>query len=183
MRLPVRTSGRSFSSRVNLGEEKKLTHLDSDSNMPKMVDVGSKVVSRRTAHARSVVVLPKELQDIFTEKDEINGPKGPIVATSIIAGTMAVKNTSNLIPFCHPLPVEKCDLKVRLEKESCSLVIDCIVATDHKTGVEMEALTGASVAALCIYDMCKAMSHNIMITDTRLISKTGGKSDYKSGEN
>lgn len=101
-----------------------------------------------------------------------------MLSTAIIAGTMAVKNTSQLIPFCHPLPIEKCDIHTTFDSESDSIIVDCIVSATHKTGVEMEALTGASMTSLCIYDMCKALSHDMVITETRLISKSGGKSDF-----
>ena len=111
--------------------------------------------------------------------------KGPVFATAIVAGVMGTKRTSSIIPFCHQIPLDKCDIKIVLVDQAITqdsmfidLKIDCIVSTYHKTGVEMEALVGASTTALCIYDMLKAVSHNIVIKDTRLISKTGGKSDY-----
>ena len=101
--------------------------------------------------------------------------KGPVFHTAIIAGTMAAKRTHELIPFCHPLGVEKCTLTIEMDGDDA--VIQCTASVHHKTGVEMEALTGASVAALTIYDMCKALSHDIVIAETRLIEKRGGKSD------
>mmetsp|Transcript_28489 Transcript_28489/g.42318 ORF Transcript_28489/g.42318 Transcript_28489/m.42318 type:complete len:133 (-) Transcript_28489:60-458(-) len=119
--------------------------------------------------------------------------KGPVFTTAIIAGTMAAKNTWNLIPFCHPLPLESCKININLDKlvpeevkksanPTCLLThkvtVDCKVKTSNKTGVEMEALAGCSVAALCIYDMLKALSHEIIISDTYLVKKTGGKSDF-----
>jgi cyclic pyranopterin phosphate synthase len=110
---------------------------------------------------------------------------GPVLITAIIAGTMAVKQTSSLIPFCHPLPLDNCRILIDFvarphEHGSHALVVECTVDCTAKTGVEMEALTGASVAALTIYDMLKAMSHDMVITDTRLRLKTGGKSDYNT---
>ncbi|POM71487.1 Molybdenum cofactor biosynthesis protein C [Phytophthora palmivora] len=143
-----------------------------------MVDVGAKKVTRRSATARSTIRLPPavltELKRLGT--DQLAGPKGPIASTAIIAGVLGAKQTSALIPFCHPLPLEDC--QVRLEVvEPDTIEVECQVRVTHKTGVEMEALTGASVAALCVYDMCKALSHDIVIENTRLVEKTGGKSD------
>lgn len=154
-------------------------------------------VTKRTALARSYVRLPSAVLGALSG-NEIASPKGPVFATAIVAGTMGVKKTSELIPFCHPLPIEGCKITIKMEEdasppatkrkkeeeeegeESRRVVIDCEVSLHHKTGVEMEALTGASVAALTIYDMCKALSHDIVIEETRLITKTGGKSDYGS---
>ena len=153
----------------------KLSHLDSD-NRPTMVDVSNKSVSEREAHARSVVKLPAEVLS-HVANDEISTRKGPVFATAIIAGVMAAKKTHELIPFCHPLGLDSC--KVSIEIEDNNAVIDCICKVTHKTGVEMEALTGASVAALTIYDMLKALSHDIVISETKLMSKTGGKRSFK----
>lgn len=153
----------------------KLSHLDSD-NRPTMVDVSNKSVSEREAHARSVVKLPAEVLS-HVANDEISTKKGPVFATAIIAGVMAAKKTHELIPFCHPLGLDSC--KVSIEIEDNNAVIDCICKVTHKTGVEMEALTGASVAALTIYDMLKALSHDIVISETKLMSKTGGKRSFK----
>ncbi len=153
----------------------KLSHLDSD-NRPTMVDVSNKSVSEREAHARSVVKLPAEVIS-HVAHDEISTKKGPVFATAIIAGVMAAKKTHELIPFCHPLGLDSC--KVSIEIEDNNAVIDCICKVTHKTGVEMEALTGASVAALTIYDMLKALSHDIVISETKLMSKTGGKRSFK----
>lgn len=152
-------------------------------------------MTKRTALARSYVRLPSAVLGALSGS-EIASPKGPVFATAIVAGTMGVKKTSELIPFCHPLPIEGCKITIKMEEdasppattkkkkeagdESRRVVIDCEVSLHHKTGVEMEALTGASVAALTIYDMCKALSHDIVIEETRLVTKTGGKSDYGS---
>jgi cyclic pyranopterin phosphate synthase len=106
--------------------------------------------------------------------------KGPIIDTAIIAGTLAAKRTYELIPFCHPLAIERCDLRMEFESET-DLVIRCDVGIVHKTGVEMEALTGATVAALTVYDMCKALSHEIVIADVRLLEKSGGKRKVRRG--
>ena len=140
-----------------------------------MVDVSNKAVSAREAHARSVVKLP---DDVLSQVagDEIATKKGPVFATAIIAGVMAAKKTHELIPFCHPLGLDSC--KVSIELDGGRAIIDCRCKITHKTGVEMEALTGASVAALTIYDMLKALSHDIVISETRLMAKSGGKRDF-----
>ena len=109
--------------------------------------------------------------------DEIQSKKGPVFATAIIAGVMGAKKTHDMIPFCHPLGLEKCD--VRIAVDGSDLVIECRCKVHHKTGVEMEALTGATIAALTVYDMWKALSHDIVIAETRLVSKTGGKQDFE----
>lgn len=152
-----------------------LSHITAD-NQPTMVDVSHKAVTLRTAHAQSRVCLPDEFADLLVDGD-IASKKGPVFQTAIIAGTMACKKTSELIPFCHPLGLEDCQFSIELD--GLTVIINCQVSVHHKTGVEMEALTGASVAALTIYDMCKAISHDIVIRDTRLIEKRGGKSDYR----
>lgn len=156
----------------------KLSHIDQD-NRPAMVDVSDKQPSRRVAHARSVVELPAAVAGQFSG-GEIQSAKGPVFATAIVAGVMAAKRTHELIPFCHPLALDDCKINIELDAGQRA-VIDCVCKVHHRTGVEMEALTGASVAALTIYDMCKALSHEIVIGDTRLISKSGGKADYASG--
>lgn len=147
---------------------------------PSMVDVSAKSSGRRTAVAEAIVALSSGIMARF-EGDDLRGPKGPVLQTAIIAGTMAVKNTSTLIPFCHPLPIEHCHFDIK----PCEggLRVRCEVAISGKTGVEMEAMTGVSVAALTIYDMCKAMDKSITIRDIRLVSKTGGKSgDFHAPE-
>lgn len=153
-----------------------LSHLDPD-NRPVMVDVGGKSVTRREAMARATVRLPPEVLAQFKD-GEIAGKKGPVFQTAILAGIMASKKTSDLIPLCHPLPLDDCKVRIRLE--GAEAVIECSVSCHHRTGVEMEALTGASVAALTIYDMCKAVSHHIVIAEIRLLEKTGGKADFRS---
>ncbi len=159
----------------------QLTHIDAAGN-PAMVDVGDKKVTRRMATARSIVVLPEvilqQLQKTGDTSKEWFTKKGPVFQTAIIAGTMAVKKTSELIPFCHPLPLENCKIEIHLN-ENQEVVIDCTVTVTAKTGVEMEALTGATVAALTVYDMGKALSHDIIIKHTQLIEKSGGKRDFK----
>ena len=152
----------------------KLTHVDS-MNRPAMDDVGAKAVTRREATARSRVFLPAPVVEALAG-DEIQSKKGPVFATAIIAGVMAAKKTHELIPFCHPLGLDKCDIRIHVEGDEA--IIDCTCRVEHKTGVEMEALTGASVAALTIYDMVKALSHDVTIRETRLMAKTGGKQDF-----
>jgi cyclic pyranopterin phosphate synthase len=153
-----------------------ITHLD-DQNNPMMVDVTQKQVTYRTAVARSIVVLPQEVLNHLTG-GELQSKKGPVFQTAIIAGIMAAKKTGDLIPLCHPLGLDNCNLTIGLNEQQ-EVVIDCTASITAKTGVEMEALVGASVAALTIYDMCKAMSHDILIKETRLIEKKGGKRDFK----
>ena len=156
-----------------------LTHVDA-SGKPLMVDVSNKQVSRRQARARAEVRLPPVvLAAVVSGAGEILTNKGAVFQTARLAGITGVKKTSDLIPFCHPLAVEKCSVEIELVDDLA--LIDCTVALDGKTGVEMEALTGASIAALTIYDMCKALSHEIRIESVRLLEKTGGKSDFQSG--
>jgi cyclic pyranopterin phosphate synthase len=150
------------------------SHIDSK-QQPTMVDVADKSATQRTAHARARVWLPDRVRQGL-EGGELRGPKGPVFQTAIIAGTMAAKRTHELIPFCHPLGIEGCRIEIAMD-DAGHAVIDCRVRVTHKTGVEMEALTGASVAALTIYDMCKALSHDMVIADIRLVTKTGGKTD------
>ena len=144
-----------------------------------MVDVGDKIATRREATAEARVRFPADVASTLRAQG-MRSAKGSIVDTAIIAGTMAVKRTHELIPFCHPLAIERCTFDIDFAK-SDELIIRCTVAITHKTGVEMEALTGVSVAALTVYDMCKALSHEIVIRDVRLIEKSGGKRRVKKG--
>jgi len=153
----------------------KLSHVDAD-NRPAMVDVSHKQDTLREAHAQAVVRLPRTIVEHIAD-GEIASKKGPVFATAIIAGVMAAKKTHELIPFCHPVGLDDCSIGIRLDENDA--IIDCRCKVRHKTGVEMEALTGASVAALTIYDMLKAMSHDIVIAETRLMAKAGGKRDFK----
>ncbi len=155
-------------------ENESLAHVRD--GQPSMVDISAKSPNRRTAVAGVIVELGAEIMRKFDDR-ELHGAKGPVIHTAIIAGTMAAKRTGDLIPLCHPLPVESCDF--RIHPGPTSLAIRCEVSTTGKTGVEMEAMTAAGVAALTIYDMCKSMNKGIIIRDLHLISKTGGKSgDY-----
>jgi cyclic pyranopterin phosphate synthase len=158
--------------------QSELSHVGDD-GMPRMVDVGHKTATVRVARAQACVHLPDEVAAQFQDGD-LATKKGPVVQTAIIAGTMAVKKTSELIPFCHPLAIERC--KFDSELEVSTLRIQCEVAISGKTGVEMEALTGVSVAALTVYDMLKALSHHLVIGDMKLLSKSGGKSDFVANQ-
>ena len=153
-----------------------LAHVDS-SNRPTRVDVGDKAVTTRTARARATVLFPENIISDADMSDALRTKKGPVFDTAIIAGVMAVKRTHEMIPFCHPIPLEDCDLSIDWGAPG-EVVIECTVRATHKTGVEMEALTGATTAALTVYDMCKALSHGIEIREVCLISKTGGKRDF-----
>ncbi|MCO6488386.1 MAG: cyclic pyranopterin monophosphate synthase MoaC [Phaeodactylibacter sp.] len=157
----------------------EFTHLDSAGN-PAMVDVGGKAATQRLARARSVVVLGDEIMGRL-EREEIYTPKGPVFQTAILAGIMASKKTGELIPLCHPLGLDNCQVEIHVNEER-EVVIDCTARITARTGVEMEALTGATVAALTIYDMCKAFSHDIVIREVRLMEKTGGKRDFRREE-
>jgi cyclic pyranopterin monophosphate synthase len=152
-----------------------LTHLDADLR-PTMVDVSDKEATQRTATAEARIRFPAAVAAALRDNG-LRSPKGPVFDTAIVAGVMGAKRTHELIPFCHPLGLEKC--KITIEFDQDTAVIRCTVGVHHKTGVEMEALTGASIAALTIYDMCKALSHDIVIADVRLLAKEGGKSSYE----
>ena len=154
-----------------------LTHVDAQGS-PTMVDVGAKAVTLRTAVAESRVRFPAAVARTLRDAGFATR-KGPVFHTAIVAGVMAAKRTHELIPFCHPLGLERCDVVIEMRDDEA--VVRCTVALHHKTGVEMEALTGASIAALTIYDMCKALSHEIVIAETRLIEKQGGKRTVHEG--
>ena len=145
-----------------------------------MVDVGGKAVTRRVAVAEACVRFPAEVAEAL-RAGGMRSAKGSVIDTAIIAGTMAAKRTHELIPFCHPLAIERCRIEADFANDT-DLVIRCEVAITHKTGVEMEALTGASVAALAVYDMCKALSHAIVIDGVRLLEKSGGKRTVRAGK-
>ncbi len=155
--------------------KKQFTHISKTGN-PQMVDVSDKKVTRRVAKAQAVIFLGKEILSKM-RGDELITKKGPVFQTAIIAGVMGAKKTHELIPFCHPLGLEDCQIVISINKEK--VIIDSTAVITSKTGVEMEALTGASIAALTIYDMCKALSHDIVIEEVKLMEKTGGKKDFK----
>lgn len=160
-------------------QEQGLSHVDENNN-PTMVDVTDKSITTREAVAIASVWLPEPVLSALSDgHGGLTSKKGPVFATAIIAGVMAAKRTHELIPFCHPLGLTGCDVDISLDGQLVNIVCRCRVA--HRTGVEMEALTGASIAALTIYDMCKALSHEIEIRQTRLVAKTGGKRDIGNG--
>ena len=156
--------------------DKKFSHINTQGD-PTMVDVSGKKVTFRTATALTEVWLPEIILEQL-QNDEIHTKKGPVFQTAIIAGTQAVKKTSELIPFCHPLGLDDCKINIKID-DSGKVNITCQTKVEAKTGVEMEALTGSTVAALTVYDMCKGLSHDIIIKETKLLEKTGGKSDIK----
>ncbi|MEO8112090.1 MAG: cyclic pyranopterin monophosphate synthase MoaC [Ginsengibacter sp.] len=153
----------------------EFSHVN-EQGLATMVDVSGKKISLRKAVARSIVALPEEVYSKLMDGD-IQTKKGPVFQTAIIAGIMAAKKTGELIPLCHPLGLDNCKIDIHINKNE--LVIECTATITSKTGVEMEALTGASIAALTVYDMCKALSHDIVIKEIKLMEKTGGKNDFK----
>jgi cyclic pyranopterin phosphate synthase len=150
------------------------THLDADQH-PTMVDVSGKTATQRSATAEARVKFPAAVAAAL-RANGLRSPKGPVFDTAIVAGVMGAKRTHELIPFCHPLGLEDCHISIDLQGDAA--IVRCTVRVHHKTGVEMEALTGASIAALTIYDMCKALSHGIVISEVRLLAKEGGQSSY-----
>ncbi len=151
------------------------SHLD-PSNKPNMVDVSEKPETVRIATAEARVTINESVASQFNGTDLIS-KKGPIFHTAILAGVMGAKQTSSLIPLCHPLPLDDCKIEIQLH--GLEILIRCTCKTTARTGIEMEAITGASVAAITLYDMCKALDPAIVISGIRLLEKTGGKSDYK----
>lgn len=154
---------------------KKLSHIN-DAGQADMVDVSHKTISSRTAIARGRVEFSEATFKTLSEQDFL-GKKGSVVQTAVLAGIQGAKKTSDLIPLCHQINLTKINLDIVPAKNA--LEISCTVKCDGKTGVEMEALTGVSIAALTIYDMCKALSHDISITRIELEQKTGGKNDFQ----
>lgn len=153
---------------------KKLSHIDEAGNAS-MVDVSNKQTSVRTAIASGKVVFPSDVFETLAAQDFL-GHKGSIIQTAVIAGIQAVKKTAELIPLCHQLNLSKIQIDITPVENALQIV--CKVKCNELTGVEMEALTGVSVSALTIYDMCKALSHNIKISEIQLEQKTGGKNDF-----
>ncbi len=154
----------------------EFTHLNKNGE-PAIVDVGGKKVTHRKAVAQAIISLPNNVLEAL-QKDGFQTKKGSVFQIAIIAGIMGAKKTSELIPLCHPIGLDNCNLQIELNDQN-DIVIECTASIEAKTGVEMEALTGASVAALTIYDMCKALSHDIVIKEIKLIEKTGGKNDFR----
>ena len=157
-------------------KKEKFSHVD-DSGNPTMVDVSSKNVTARSATAQATVFVGQEILSQIRD-NELVTKKGPVFHTAIVAGVMGAKKTADLIPFCHPLSLEKCKITITHDGKA-SILIQAVVGLEAKTGVEMEALTAVTVAALTLYDMCKALSHDITIQEVKLMEKTGGKNDFK----
>jgi cyclic pyranopterin monophosphate synthase len=154
--------------------KKQFTHISKSGN-PQMVDVSEKKNTKRVAKAQAIIYLGSDILSRI-KGDELITKKGPVFQTAIIAGVMGAKKTHELIPFCHPLGLEDFQINIMIKKEK--VIINSTAVINGKTGVEMEALAGASIAALTIYDMCKALSHNIIIKEVKLMKKTGGKKDF-----
>ncbi|MCG3859909.1 cyclic pyranopterin monophosphate synthase MoaC [Psychrobacter sp. Ps2] len=161
---------------VQINQQSILSHLDSDGDIT-MVDVTGKTATTREANATGQVRFPSEIYAQIKAADGMT-KKGSITQTAHIAGIIAAKRTHDLIPLCHPLPLDKIGLSFEYNDALSSITVSAVVKVTHKTGVEMEALTAVSVACLTIYDMTKALSHDIVIDDIHLVKKTGGKSDY-----
>jgi|TARA_B110000438_G_scaffold38423_1_gene38179 cyclic pyranopterin phosphate synthase len=160
-------------------ENSQLTHLDS-SGSARMVDVSTKDITTREATAQSKVFLKKETLELITQG---NIPKGDVFASARIAGIMAAKETHRLIPLCHPLPITAVTIEINADNsaDEPNIIIAATVRVNSQTGVEMEALTAASIAALTIYDMCKAVDRGMTISDVKLLKKSGGRSgSYQS---
>ena len=156
--------------------DQPFSHLDTAGN-PTMVNVSEKPITHRMAKARAIVELGEAIM-AHLQQGEIHTKKGAVFQTAIIAGVMAAKKTGELIPLCHPLGLENCRIEI-MPISSTEIAIECTAELHGKTGVEMEALTGATLAALTIYDMCKSLSHAIVIKEIKLLEKRGGKSDFK----
>ena len=156
----------------------KLTHLD-ENGAAHMVNIGAKPVTQRQAQAQAVLTMqPKTLRMILDD----TAPKGDVFACARIAGIMAAKRTAELIPMCHPIPIESADIAIEAISDTQLRIISTLRCS-HKSGIEMEALTAASIAALTIYDMCKAVDRGMRIDQTLLLHKSGGKSgEYHAEE-
>ena len=165
-----------MSNSVQTNHQSALSHLDGNGDI-NMVDVSGKTATTREANAMGQVRFPSEIYAQIKATDGMT-KKGSITQTAHIAGIMAAKRTHDLIPLCHPLPLDKIGLTFIYDDTLSSITVSAVAKVTHKTGVEMEALTAVSVACLTIYDMTKALSHDIVIDDIHLIKKTGGKSDY-----
>jgi len=151
-----------------------ITHLNKK-NKPIIVDISNKKISKRIAVARGKIVFNRL---VFKKIEKLQTKKGEITSIAILAGIMGAKKTSDLIPLCHNIEIEKADIKIKINKKESSLIVESKIEATAKTGVEMEALTSVSIACLTIYDMCKSLDKSILINDIKLISKKGGKLDY-----
>lgn len=150
----------------------ELTHFDELGNA-RMVDVSDKPVTRRTAKAKGTVTVSRELMDAIMSKSV---KKGDVLTVAQVAGIMSTRKTADLIPMCHPLGLSYATVSFEVDEEACTITAICDATTEGKTGVEMEALTGVSVALLTIYDMCKSVDRRMVMGDIHLVEKTGGKS-------
>ena len=155
--------------------KKQFTHISKDGN-PQMVNVSEKKITLRTAEAQATVDVGDEILGMI-QNNELITKKGPVFQTAIIAGVMGAKRTSDLIPFCHPIGLEDVQIKFSIARNK--IIINSKAVITAKTGVEMEALTAVTIAALTVYDMCKAISHDIFIREIKLMAKSGGKKDFK----
>ena len=159
-------------------DELRLSHVDGSGNA-RMVDVGGKEPTRRAARAGARVWMAPETLRLLKEQAL---PKGDVLAVAKVAGIMAAKRTSELVPLCHPIALTQVDLSFAVADDEPRIDIECTTRTEDRTGVEMEALVGAAVAAITIYDMCKAVDRGMIVGDLRLLEKTGGKEDYVRDE-
>ena len=155
------------------------SHLNQNAD-PHMVSVGEKDPSKRIATAQALVHLPEIVMQHFTDSELVT-KKGPVFQTAILAGIMGAKKTGDLIPLCHPIGMDHCNIQIKVIDNHLRIV--CTAEVFAKTGVEMEALTGASIAALTVYDMCKSFGHEILIKEIKLLEKRGGKRDFIGREN
>lgn len=167
--LPQTHNGYHCTGRMIMSE---FTHFDEKGNAY-MVDVSAKEVTRRSATSQGTIAVSREVMDAVLGKKI---KKGDVFTVAQIAGIMGTKRTSDLIPMCHPLSLTNAKVTFEIDEEACEITALCTAVTDGKTGVEMEALTGVSVALLTVYDMCKAIDKRMVIKDIHLIEKTGGKS-------
>ena len=156
----------------------EFTHFDDKGNA-RMVDVSAKDVTRRSATAKGSISVSRDVMDAVLGKKI---KKGDVFTVAQVAGIMGTKRTADLIPMCHPLSLTNAEVRFDIDEEECSITVFCTAVTDGKTGVEMEALTGVSVALLTIYDMCKAIDKRMVMGDIHLVEKTGGKSGHFSYE-
>jgi cyclic pyranopterin phosphate synthase len=155
----------------------ELSHIGAN-GMAEMVDISNKQITLRAAKASGIIFLPESIYKLIVN-NEIISAKGPVFNTAIVAGTMAVKNTATIIPFCHTIAIESCKFSFEFDDKNTHVKVFCEVITKGKTGAEMEALTGVSVTCLTIYDMCKAISPKMKIKDIMLVQKSGGKHDFE----
>lgn len=157
---------------------KELTHVD-ESGRARMVDISGKEISERTATARATIEMAPETLDLILRAGI---EKGDVLAVAQVAGIMAAKKTSDLVPMCHPIAITSVDIRFEIDKQRSAVAVYCTAKTRDRTGIEMEAITGASLAAITVYDMCKAVDRAMRITGLELVEKSGGASGtYRIG--